>query len=204
MPGSRWQEVENFGPMLFQAARALAARDPDTQFILPLAGPHLRPELERQVAVAGLADRVRVLTEDVYTCVSRCRIALVASGTATLETALLGVPMVVFYKVHPVTWLAARLLVKTRFIAMPNILLNDAVVPELVQGEFTAQRLVSEATALLDDPGRAEAVRRRLAEIPALLGGTNVLDAAARLVLADAASVPVPAVFPALGEVCTA
>ena len=204
MPGSRWQEIERHGPTLLAAARTLATRDTALQFIMPLAAPHLRPALERQIDDAGLTGRVRLLSDHAYTSVSRCRLALVSSGTATLETALLGVPMVVFYRLHPVTYAVARILVTTRFIAMPNILLDDAVVPELIQGEFTASRLVAEATQILDDPERAASIRRRLAAIPALLGGGDVLDAVARTVLADAVSTPVPAMTPPLGVVCTA
>jgi lipid-A-disaccharide synthase len=153
---------------------------------MPVAAPHLRATLERQVAEAGLTDRVRMLSDNVHACLSRCRLALVASGTATLETALLRVPMVVFYNLHPVTYAVARMLVKTRFIAMPNILLDDAVVPELIQGEFTVDRLVAEAEALLGDPARQHAIRARLGDIPKLLGDGNVLDRAAQLILAEA------------------
>lgn len=188
MPGSRWQEIENFAPVLFDAARQLKQRRPELQFVLPLAARHLLTRLKQLVGAAGLANEIQIISEHVYTCLSRCELVMLSSGTATLETALLGVPMIAFYRVHPATYLAAKALVKTRFIAMPNILLGDAVVPELIQSRFTSGRLFAEATSLLENPARAEAMRRKLAEIPALLGGRGVLDRAARVVLREAAA----------------
>jgi lipid-A-disaccharide synthase len=185
MPGSRFAEIERFTPILLEAAGRLGSRHPHLQFVMPLAAAHLRASLTRQIAEAGLGGRIRMIEEHVYTCLSRCQAVLLSSGTATLETALLGVPMVVFYSVHPVTYLAARLLVNTSFIAMPNILLGQAVAPELIQGDFTVDRLVAEASSLLENGERAAAMRARLREIRALLGGGGVLAAAARLILAE-------------------
>ncbi len=186
LPGSRWQEVESFSPILFAAAQKLRQQRPGLQFILPLAAPHLRPVLDSELAKAGLTDAVRIITEDVYTCLSRCELVLLSSGTATLETALLGVPMVVFYRVKPVTYFVAKRLVTSRFIAMPNILLNQPVVPELIQDDFTVERLAAEAARVLDDREHALAIRRKLAGVRAILGGSGVLDRAARRVLREA------------------
>ncbi len=186
LPGSRWQEIENLGPTLFAAARELSKQRSDLQFILPLAAPHLRATLEKQIAQADLTVQVRLLTQNVYACLSRCELVLLSSGTATLETALLGVPMVVFYRVTPLTAFIARRLVHTRFIAMPNILLREGVVPELIQRDFSVERLVAEASRLLYDREHANAMRRKLAQIPALLGQPRVLERAARLILHEA------------------
>ena len=124
-------------------------------------------------------------------------LALLSSGTATLEMALLGVPMVAFYRVTPLTCFIARRLVTSRFIAMPNILLNEPVVPELIQAQFTVERLVAEASRLLYDQEHALAVRHKLSRIPELLGRPGVLERAARLVLQEAALAPA-APLPAL------
>lgn len=194
MPGSRRQEVESFTPTLLASARELRRRRPTLQFILPLAAGHLRSSIEQSIAEAGLGDAVRIVPGSCYPLLGRCEVVLLASGTATLELALLGVPMVVCYRVRPATYLAARAVVRTRFIAMPNILLDAPVVPELVQSEFTAGRVTAEAAALLDDPARTAAVRRQLARIPVLLGGTGVLDRAAAVILGQLHGVPAPAV----------
>lgn len=188
MPGSRWQEIENFGPILFETARRLQASRPSLQFILPVAGAHLLIRLQQLLGACGMADVVHIVTENSYSFLSRCSLVLLSSGTATLETALLGVPMVVFYRVCPLTFMAAMLLVNSRYIAMPNILLAAPVVPELIQDQFTVERLEAEAGRLLDDPALLLEVRRRLAEIPALLGVRGVLERAAAAVLREANS----------------
>jgi lipid-A-disaccharide synthase len=183
MPGSRSQEVESFTSTLLGAARRLKETRPSLQFVLPVAAAHLRSQIERAVAVAGLQDCVRTVSAQHYAFLARCELVLLASGTATLEMALLGVPMVVFYRVHPATYLAARALVRTPFIAMPNILLSRAVVPELIQGAFTEERLAAEAGAILGSPARAQAIRRDLARIPEMLGRPGVIDRVAELIL---------------------
>jgi lipid-A-disaccharide synthase len=193
LPGSRWQEIENLGPTILAAACELQKRQPELQFILPLAAPHLRVAVEKQISQANLAGKVVLMTENVYSCLARCELALLSSGTATLETALLGVPMVVFYRVTALTCFVARQLVNSRFIAMPNILLDEPVVPELIQRDFTVERLVAEASRILFDREHAAAVRRKLAQIPKLLGGSHVLERAARLVLEEAGLSSAPA-----------
>jgi lipid-A-disaccharide synthase len=174
MPGSRSQEVESFTSTLLGAARRLKETRPALQFVLPVAAPHLRPQIERAVALAGLQDCVRTVSARHYAFLARCELVLLASGTATLEMALLGVPMVVFYRVHPATYLAARAL---------NILLGRKVVPELIQGAFTEKRLAAEADAILGSPARAQAIRRDLARIPQMLGGPGVIDRVSDLIL---------------------
>lgn len=186
LPGSRMQEVENFGPVLLGAARQLRQSRPELQFVLPLAAPHLRAPLEKQITQADLNGNVTLIDRHVYTCLSRCEVALLSSGTATLETALLGVPMVVFYRLKPLTFFIARRMVASRFIAMPNILLKEAVVPELIQHDFTIERLVAEASRLLSNADYARNMRRQLARIPALLGRPGVQERAARTVLREA------------------
>jgi len=186
MPGSRWQEVENFTPRLLAAARELHRRRPELRFILPLAGPHLRPLIERELAGAGLSDIVELLERDVYDRLGRCELVLLASGTATLETTLLGVPMVVVYEVKPLTFFVARRLVSSRFIAMPNILLNEAVVPELIQSDFTVERVVAEAWRLLEDASHAGRMRQKLARVRTLLGRPGVIEGAATAILREA------------------
>jgi lipid-A-disaccharide synthase len=95
-------------------------------------------------------------------------------------------PMVVVYRLHPLTYLLARLLVSVERIALPNLVLGREVVPELIQGECTAPRIAAALGALLDSPGETAKVRASLAEIPARLGGSGAFDRAARAVLHEA------------------
>ncbi|BCU76039.1 lipid-A-disaccharide synthase [Luteolibacter sp. LG18] len=179
MPGSRVQEIESHAPTLIAAAKRLRQMDPGMKFLLPVAAKHLRAPLLRMIESADMTHAIELRPGWSERVVPKCRLALVASGTATLETALAGVPMVVFYKVRRLTFWAAKLLVKTRFVAMPNILLDEAVVPELLQENFTVDSIVQEASSILGDSVRAAEMRRNLARIPAVLGGQGAIERAA-------------------------
>lgn len=183
LPGSRVQEIEALGPTLIEAAKRLQNERPALRFVLPVAAKHLEPAIRKLVADAGMSEFVEIREGWTGIGARGCRLALVASGTATLETALACVPMVAFYKVRRLTFFAAKMLVKTRFVAMPNILLNERVVPELLQEAFTVDSLVAEVSSLLDDPRRIEEMRRNLARIPAVLGGRGAIGRAARAIL---------------------
>ncbi len=165
MPGSRWHEIASFLPTVLAAADKLRRRHPTLQFVLPVAAPHLRKPIAQQLKAVGWEGAVKLISNDIYACLSKCELVLLASGTATLEVALLGVPMVVFYRVPLLTYLAARILLSTKFIATPNIVLGRSVVPELIQGDFTSDRLAEEALAILDDEGRRQTMRSDLAEV---------------------------------------
>ena len=107
----------------------------------------------------------------------------------TLEAAILGTPMITFYKLNPITYIVARSLVRTPFIALPNIVLNRQVVPELIQSQFTAKRLTSVALSLLDNPPRYEKMIRDLAEVRRSLGQLGAVDRAADLILEELATI---------------
>jgi len=183
LPGSRFQEIESFGPILIEAAKRLHQARPALRFVLPVAAKHLEPSIRKLVSAAGMDDLVEIREGWTGVGAAGCRLALVASGTATLETALACVPMVAFYRVRRLTYFAAKLLVKTRFVAMPNILLNERIVPELLQEAFTVEALVEEASALLDDSQRVQEMRRNLARIPEVLGGRGAIERAARAII---------------------
>jgi lipid-A-disaccharide synthase len=186
MPGSRQQEIERLAGPILQAARRLEIRHPDLQFVLPLAASYLRPALEQALEAHGMRQRVKIVSEHAYACLQSSALVLLASGTATLEACLFGVPMVVGYRVTPLTYHLARRLVKVRHIAMPNILLGERIVPELLQHETTGERFAAEALAILEDPERARRIRADLARVRPLLGQDGALDRAAGLILREA------------------
>src|SRR5262249_12047943 len=101
--------------------------------------------------------------------------------TATLETALLERPMVIMYRLAPVTYAVARLLVRVPFIGMPNLILRKAVVPELIQGEVTAERIAHEVRAILDRPSRTAEIPAHLAQVRRLLGEPGAARRAAEI-----------------------
>ncbi len=188
MPGSRFQELEQLTLPMLKAARIIRRDHPNLQIIMPVAAAHLRAMIDSRLRAAGMESEVTVVSEDVYECLSLCGCVLLSSGTATLEVALLGVPMVACYRVTPLTFFLGRQLVKSRFIAMPNILLNEPIVPELLQEEVTAERLAKEALAILGNPALADTMRRNLRRIRPHLGSEGVLrrvaDAVYRAALA--------------------
>jgi len=156
LPGSRRAEVRYLLDPMVKAARIIA-RDHGLEVVLALAPTLTRDEL----AAVGHSDLagVRIIENDTYSIVAASQLALVASGTATLETALLGCPEVIAYKVSPLTYILGRMLVTgVDFIGMPNILAGRQIVPELIQGEVTAENLVRAAEPILSDALRAETV----------------------------------------------
>jgi lipid-A-disaccharide synthase len=178
LPGSRASELRQHLPVLFEAFRRLRATRPSLEGVL-FAAPS-RPD----EAYGTLPPGVRLVRERDYAVRATLDVALCSSGTATLENALLGVPMVVLYKVSWPEYVVARALIRVKFIAMPNLLAGEAVVTELIQHHATPERLVAEAAALLDDPRRHAAVRDRLLAIRRSLGTPGAADRAAAAVLA--------------------
>jgi lipid-A-disaccharide synthase len=183
MPGSRRQEIAQLSPALLGAARLLQARDPALQFALPVASETLRPEIERHVAESGVRD-LALYEPRSYSVLSRARVVLQCSGTATLEVALLGIPAVIAYRCIPLEYLVGRyLVIDAPFIGMVNILLREMVQPEYFQRNVDAEHLADEAWSLLTDESRRQSIAQRLARLPEVLGPRGAFDRAARAVL---------------------
>jgi lipid-A-disaccharide synthase len=186
LPGSRREEVERLLPPMLEAARRLASVDSRRRFVLGLA-PTVPPEqVQAHLRHAGGGPAVDLVSGQTYEVMAAADALLVASGTATLEAALLGTPMVLCYRVSPLTEATARLLARVPWIGLPNLVAGRAVVPELVQRDVTGARLADEVSRLLDDPVAATAQRAAFKELRARLGEPGVAHRAARAVL-DAA-----------------
>jgi lipid-A-disaccharide synthase len=136
------------------------------------AGPFTAQAPCLQVQVGGLAQAL-----------SQADLALTKSGTITLECAFFGVPAVVFYKTSPTTYLAARQIVKVKYLAMPNLLADEPLFPEFVQGAATAENLARAAIELLRDEKRRAGIKARLAEIVGALGPPGASRRAARAIV---------------------
>jgi lipid-A-disaccharide synthase len=190
LPGSRRAEVRELGPILIDAAARLWASDQGLRFALPVADPRYAPELLARVAESPIAGRVAT-GGDGQTALAASDLALMASGTASLEAALLGVPMVLLYRLAPVTVGAVALirwlgLIEARTVGLPNLLLGEPVVPELREARATAENLAAVAAELLADPARRQAMRARLARIAPLLAGEGTIEAVADCLIAQA------------------
>src|SRR5262249_4935257 len=135
LPGSRKKEVRFILPTLCEAAKIIAAKTPDSQFVLTIASGQdraLNDDLIHSLPIT-------VLTGETYNTIRFARAAMVASGTASLETALLGTPEVIVYRISGATWFLGKFLLKVRMFGIVNIILGEEVVPELFQDKFTAE-----------------------------------------------------------------
>ncbi len=176
LPGSRKKELRHLLRPAIEAAQQLAAAG--WQAALPLAPTLTVSDLA--AAWNGEVPPVRIIENDTYNVIHAADVALVASGTATLETALLGRPMVIMYRVAPVTFALARLLVQVDHVGMPNIILGRRVFPELIQGDATPTKL---AEAVRDVAAHRDELKAALQELRGKLGEPGAADRAARMAL---------------------
>jgi lipid-A-disaccharide synthase len=130
-------------------------------------------------------DTIVILDEQDYGCLSQSELVLTCSGTATLELALLGVPMIVAYRLDPLSHWLARRLSMTPYVAMPNVLMEDWVVPEIIQHRITGEHFAAQARRLLNHHNQATAMRQHLAEVRKHLGSPGALDRAAARILEE-------------------
>ncbi len=182
LPGSRREEIERVLPVMREAIARIAVARPATRFVLGLAPTIERGAVERHLAGVPA---VAVVPHGAYTVMRAADVALVTSGTATLETALLGTPMVVCYRLSRLSGLLARALIRVPWISLANLVLGRSVVPELHQAAATGERLATEALRLLADPAARAAQLAAFRELAGQLGEPGVGARAARFVLAE-------------------
>ena len=186
MPGSRSGEIRKLLPLLTRAVEGLRASRSDLDVVLVRADS-VPEALLREVAGPAL-DSWTVVSGEHLALLAASDVLLVASGTATVEGLLTGIPMVVVYKVNPISYLAGKLLIRVDDVAMANLVSDDGsgtrAVPELIQGAATPDRIAAEVAAFLDDPARAAESRRRLALGRADLGPVGAAERTAEALLA--------------------
>jgi len=168
LPGSRRSEIEYIAPTLLAGAAELQRRRPALRFVLPVA-PGLRGLIEPMVAAHADAARVELLDGRSHEALAACDVTLVASGTATLEAALFKRPMVIAYKMHWLSWQMMKRKAYQPWVGLPNILLEDFAVPELIQAAATADALADAALAWLDDAPRCAVLAARFEALHQLL-----------------------------------
>ncbi len=181
LPGSRPNEVRRILPDLVLAAGRIRSRVARAQFVIARA-PSLDDELFTVVECRGLSP-VAIVEHDTDAVLASADVALTASGTATVQAALHGTPMVVVYRVSALTYRIGRRFVKLDTFAMVNLIAGQRIVPELIQDAFTPEAVADEAVSMLTDSGRVERVREGLARVRARLGGPGASRRAAEAIL---------------------
>jgi lipid-A-disaccharide synthase len=181
-PGSREREVARLFPMMIGSAQRLIVSDPDLKFEVPAASGKLAGQIRQLIAEAGAADLVTVTDGGSHSLMQRAGCAVIASGTATLEAAYYGLPYCLVYRVAPLTYVLGKLLVKIRYLGLVNILAGEGVVEEFIQGRAVPEVVAPSLKAFLDSPEKRVALRVRLAEVTAQLGGRGAHECAAEAV----------------------
>ncbi len=164
LPGSRRSEIEYIAPRLLAAAALMWRARPALRFVLPVI-PGLRAMIEALLGGFAAGTPITLLDGQSHTALAACDVTLVASGTATLEAALFKRPMVIAYNMHWLSWQWMRRKKLQPWVGLPNILLQDDAVPELLQGDATPERLAQAALGWLDDPSRCALLAERFARL---------------------------------------
>ncbi len=168
LPGSRTGEASRHLPILFEAVQELRNRFNLSVLLATPKGFRAQNALAKyREPMAALS--IKVVENETWDCIGHADLALAASGTVTVEAAILGTPMVTFYRVTPLSWHAGRRLVKAPYLSMVNLIAGRKIVPELIQLDMTAGTIAAAATELLNDERQAERMRLDLAAVRAAL-----------------------------------
>jgi len=181
LPGSRAKEIKTLLPEMVKAAGIILARKPEAQFILPLA-PTLAAE-EINAFLRSQPVPIAVVEGQTYGVIRAADLAIVASGTATLETSILQKPMVVVYQVSPLSYWIGKALIKVSWVGLVNIIAGRQVVPELLQNDAKAERIAAEALRILDEENYRAEMLQGLAEVKGKLGTPGASQRVAKMAL---------------------
>ena len=185
LPGSRWGEIARHLPTLLESTRELERQKPSNyNFVLALSAD---TDLHRVKELIPQTVRLILVPGDTYNALAAADAAVICSGTATVEAALLDVPMVVVYKVSKLTALLAKPLIRTKYFGMVNLIAEREVAPELIQENFKPEKIAYEVQQLLE-PARSARAHMDLAEVRRRLGPAGAVERAAEAILALLAS----------------
>jgi lipid-A-disaccharide synthase len=161
LPGSRPGEVARHLPILIESAASIRAKQAVKAVVALPPGFVVPSTLRERIRAAS----IQIIVGCTWDVLAQSELALAASGTITIEAALLGIPMVTFYRVNALSWILGRRLVRAPFLTMVNLVAGRQVVPELIQRDMTSDRIAAEACGLLADRSRRETMRADLAEV---------------------------------------
>jgi lipid-A-disaccharide synthase len=179
-PGSRNNEIERLLPVIIDSARVLEKQFPGLQFVVPIASTLKKGDLEPQFQTAGL--KVSFTHERIHDLIRACDAVISVSGTVTLEIALIGTPMVIIYKLSPLTYLLAKQLVKIEHIGLCNIIAGETVVRELIQHEANPDMISAEIGKILANVTYANEIKHKLSAVRSQLKSGGASANVARLI----------------------
>jgi lipid-A-disaccharide synthase len=186
LPGSRVREVRDVLPTLLKTIQQIRDRYPALQVLLAQA--HSLSDAVIHELLENSGQQVKLVKGQPNEVMAASDLLLVTSGTATLQAALIGTPMVVVYRASPLTYQIAKCLVRIPYISLVNILAGKEIVPELIQNRMTPDRIAQEALEILRDAGRRDAMQQAFHAIRTSLGGPGASKRAAEFILAEAVS----------------
>ena len=184
-PGSRVREIRKNFPVMLRAAAEIVAQRNEVHFEVAAASTSLAREIEAVLARSAQRERFRVVTGESAGTMQRAAAGLVASGTATLESAFFGMPFVLVYKVSWPTYFAARLIMRTRFLGMPNVLADREIVPEFLQHEARPKPIAYALLRLMTDDATRQQMLREFDAVIAKLGESGASVKAALAILQE-------------------
>lgn len=165
MPGSRRDEIARLGPIFIATAKRCLETSPQLQFVIPCANQERKVQVEHLLAEQSAGAQFHVLDGQSHQAMLAADLVLLASGTATLEAMLLKRPMVVCYRLSPLTFALASRLLKVPYVSLPNLLASERLVPEFLQNEVTVENLSAELSALIGDDARRALLAQRFTQI---------------------------------------
>jgi lipid-A-disaccharide synthase len=180
LPGSREEEVERLLPDMVEAVRLLQRQYKDLNVTISCA-PSIDPHRLQEMADAGGVEKLQIVSEPVGAIFGKCDLAVVASGTASLEAAIYGIPTVVVYQVSGFNYWLAKKLVDTPHIGLANLIARERIFPELVQEEATAENIATVVQGLLNDPSTYEKMLRDIDRVQELIGTPGASDRVAAI-----------------------
>ncbi|MBO0857471.1 MAG: lipid-A-disaccharide synthase [Chloracidobacterium sp.] len=185
LPGSRNSEMKYILPPMVEAAQLLNRSHPHFQFILPLARTFELNEISSQISQISQIgpSKLRVIEQETYNAIAAADLSVVASGTATLETAIIGSPLIVVYRASQLNWRIFHPLINTPFVGMPNLIAGKEIAPELLQNDLNGKKLAKLIVEFLSDPERLRRSREDLSEVRKKLGEANASERAANMIL---------------------
>jgi lipid-A-disaccharide synthase len=181
IPGSRDEEIRNLLPRMVEAVKIIAEQYPNIKCALPVA-PSISEGLIQSFVEESPVE-IKIFNGRMDKILNACDLALVTSGTATLETALMEVPMVIVYRISPVSFRAAKLMVKVSHIGLVNLVAGEEVARELIQDDLTPQKLADEALALLQVDQKREDMIKKLRMVNKRLGSGGASERTAKIAL---------------------